>query len=165
MSDVEEKLAKSLTAESVELIPYLPYLLQDLWELGSSPKDMVHLISKNIIISEKTKVLDLACGKGAVSIKLAKELGCQVKGIDIMKDFIENAKKKAREFKVETLCEFIVGDINQYVEVEKGYDIGKWGSFEESTLNVSGVSSNREDTVEEWSKEEGVSDDYVWLCE
>lgn len=65
MSDVEEKLAKSLTAESVELIPYLPYLLQDLWELGSSPKDMVHLISKNIIISEKTKVLDLACGKGA----------------------------------------------------------------------------------------------------
>ncbi len=123
MSDVEEKLAKSLTAESVELIPYLPYLLQDLWELGSSPKDMVHLISKNIIISEKTKVLDLACGKGAVSIKLAKELGCQVKGIDIMQDFIENAKKKAREFKVETLCEFIVGDINQYVEVEKGYDI------------------------------------------
>ena len=65
MSDVEEKLAKSSTAESVELIPYLPYLLQDLWELGSSPKDMVHLISKNIIISEKTKVLDLACGKGA----------------------------------------------------------------------------------------------------
>ncbi|WP_313019647.1 hypothetical protein [Acetoanaerobium noterae] len=65
MSDGEEKLAKSLTAESVELIPYLPYLLQDLWELGSSPKDMVHLISKNIIISEKTKVLDLACGKGA----------------------------------------------------------------------------------------------------
>ena len=65
MSDVEEKLAKSLTAESVELIPYLPYLLQDLWELGSSPKDMVHLISKNIITSEKTKVLDLACGKGA----------------------------------------------------------------------------------------------------
>ena len=44
MSDVEEKLAKSLTAESVELIPYLPYLLQDLWELGSSPKDMIHLI-------------------------------------------------------------------------------------------------------------------------
>jgi len=42
MSTVEEKLAKSLTAESVELIPYLPYLLQDLWELGSSPPDMEH---------------------------------------------------------------------------------------------------------------------------
>lgn len=145
MSDVEEKLAKSLTAESVELIPYLPYLLQDLWELGSSPKDMIHLISKNIIISEKTKVLDLACGKGAVSIKLAKELGCQVKGIDIMKDFIENAKKKAREFKVETLCEFIVGDINQYVEVEKGYDIVILGAVGE-------VLGNQEETLNKLSK-------------
>lgn len=145
MSDVEEKLAKSLTAESVELIPYLPYLLQDLWELGSSPKDMVHLISKNIIISEKTKVLDLACGKGAVSIKLAKEFGCQVKGIDIMQDFIENAKKKAQEFKVETLCEFIVGDINQYVEVEKGYDIVILGAVGE-------VLGNQEETLNKLSK-------------
>jgi len=34
MLDVKEKLAKSLTAETTELIPYLPYLLQDLWELG-----------------------------------------------------------------------------------------------------------------------------------
>ena len=33
MSSTEKKLAQSLTAESVELIPYLPYLLQDLWEL------------------------------------------------------------------------------------------------------------------------------------
>ncbi|WP_207706943.1 hypothetical protein [Alkalibaculum sporogenes] len=46
MSNVEEKLAKSLTAESTELIPYLPYLLQDLWELGSSPKDIINMIQK-----------------------------------------------------------------------------------------------------------------------
>jgi hypothetical protein len=38
MSTVEEKLAKSLTAESTELIPYLPYLLQDLWELRLIPQ-------------------------------------------------------------------------------------------------------------------------------
>jgi len=38
MSNVEEKLAKSLTAESIESIPYLPDLLQDLWEPSSSPK-------------------------------------------------------------------------------------------------------------------------------
>jgi len=62
---VEEKLAKSLTAESVELIPYLPYLLQDLWELGSSPKDILEMITKHIPVSKETKVLDLACGKGA----------------------------------------------------------------------------------------------------
>ncbi|OPZ94067.1 MAG: hypothetical protein BWY74_00853 [Firmicutes bacterium ADurb.Bin419] len=63
MSKVEEKLAKSLTAESTELIPYLPYLLQDLWELGSSPKDIIDMTQKHIQISKEMKVLDLTCGK------------------------------------------------------------------------------------------------------
>jgi hypothetical protein len=35
MSNVEEKLARSLTGESTAIIPYLPYLFQDLWELGA----------------------------------------------------------------------------------------------------------------------------------
>jgi len=60
MQTVEEKLAKSLTAESTELIPYLPYLLQDLWELGSSPKDILDMITKHINVSDETRVLDLA---------------------------------------------------------------------------------------------------------
>ncbi|UNC90820.1 class I SAM-dependent methyltransferase [Candidatus Contubernalis alkaliaceticus] len=123
MSNVEEKLAMSLTAESTELIPYLPYLLQDLWELGSSPKDIIYMVSKHINTSNKTKVLDLACGKGAVSIHLAKDLGCKVKGIDIISEFIVFADKKAQEYGVETCCEFTVGDINVAVENEKDYDI------------------------------------------
>jgi 2-polyprenyl-3-methyl-5-hydroxy-6-metoxy-1,4-benzoquinol methylase len=84
MSSVEEKLAQSLTAETTELLPYLPYLLQDLWELGSVPMDMVELISGNVGVSPRTKILDLACGKGAVSVRLAEEYGCSVKGIDII---------------------------------------------------------------------------------
>ncbi|MCG8538694.1 MAG: class I SAM-dependent methyltransferase, partial [Clostridia bacterium] len=103
MSNVEEKLAKSLTAESTELIPYLPYLLQDLWELGSSPKDIENLISKHIEISERTKVLDLACGKGAVSVSLAKRFTCKFTGIDIIPEFIDFSKKKAKEYGVGNL--------------------------------------------------------------
>ena len=120
---VEEKLAKSLTAESTDLIPYLPYLLQDLWDLGSSPEDILELINKHIHVSEETRVLDLACGKGAVSIYLASKLGCKVKGIDIMPEFIDFAVKKAQEHGSEKLCEFIVGDITQAVYTEKNYDI------------------------------------------
>ncbi len=123
MSNVEEKLAKSLTAESVELISYLPYLLQDLWELGSSPKVIIDLILKHIPVSEKTRVLDLACGKGAVSIQVARALGCKVKGIDIIPEFINYADQKAQEYGVENLCEFKVRDINEAVAVNKGYDI------------------------------------------
>jgi 2-polyprenyl-3-methyl-5-hydroxy-6-metoxy-1,4-benzoquinol methylase len=123
VSNVEEKLAKSLTAESTELIPYLPYLLQDLWELGSSPKVIIDLILKHIPVSEKTRVLDLACGKGAVSIQVARALGCKVMGIDIIPEFINFADQKAQEYGVENLCEFKVRDINGAVAVQKGYDI------------------------------------------
>lgn len=123
MSTVEEKLAKSLTAESVELIPYLPYLLQDLWELGSSPPDIISLITKHADVSGQPTVLDLACGKGAVSIQLAKELGCQTKGIDLIPEFIDFAQKKAQEYAVEHLCTFVVGDINKVITVEQDYDI------------------------------------------
>jgi len=141
MSNVEEKLAKSLTAESTELIPYLPYLLQDLWELGSSPKDIIDMIQKHIQVSEKTKVLDLACGKGAVSVQVANALGCRVKGVDIISEFIDFADKKAQEYGVQDLCEFKVGDINEAVKIEKDYDIVILGA-------VGDVLGNPEETIQ-----------------
>lgn len=141
MPSIEEKLAKSLTAESIELIPYLPYLLQDLWELGSSPQDIIGMIFKHLQVSENTMVLDLACGKGAVSVNLAKSLGCKVTGIDIIPEFIDFADKKAKEYGVENLCEFKVGDINEVVKVEKDYDIVILGA-------VGDVLGNPEETIE-----------------
>ncbi|MGI6084953.1 MAG: class I SAM-dependent methyltransferase [Acetivibrionales bacterium] len=140
MKTVEEKLAKSLTAESIDLIPYLPYLLQDLWELGSSPKDIQDMINKHINVSEATRVLDLACGKGAVSVHLASKFGCMIKGIDIMPEFIDFAVHKAQEFGVGKLCEFTVGDITESVKTEKDYDIVILGA-------VGDVLGNAEETI------------------
>lgn len=141
MSNVEEKLAKSLTAESTELISYLPYLLQDLWELGSSPNVIVDLILKHIQVSGETRVLDLACGKGAVSVQVSKALGCKIKGVDIIPEFIDFADKKAQEHGVENLCEFKVGDINEAVKTEKDYDIVILGA-------VGDVLGNPEETIQ-----------------
>lgn len=124
----QEKLAKSLTAESTELIPFLPYLLQDLWDLGSDPNVMAGLIKKSFKDPSGIKVLDLACGKGAVSVKIAAELGCNVKGIDIIPEFIEYASKKAGEYNVDDLCEFKIEDINKSVENETGYDVVVFGA-------------------------------------
>lgn len=123
MQSIEEKLAKSLTAETTELIAYLPYLLQDLWDLGSSYQDMKTLIAKNIIQDKPLTILDLACGKGAVSVKLALEIDCVVKGIDIMPEFIAYAKKKAIEYDVSNRCSFVVGDITKAIDQEKNFDI------------------------------------------
>ena len=140
MKTVEEKLAQSLTAKSTELIPHLPYLLQDLWELGSSPKDMLEMVKKHVGVSEKTKVLDLACGKGAVSVHIAKELGCRIKGIDLIPEFIDVALQKAEEFGVEEWCEFVVGDITEAVKTEKDYDLVILGA-------VGDVLGNSEETI------------------
>ncbi len=128
MQKTQEKLAKSLTADTIELIPYLPYLLQDIWELGSSPRIIVDLIKKHIITSSETKVLDLACGKGAISIQIAQIFGCHVKSFDLIPDFIEYAKTKSLQYHVEKLCEFIIGDISDVVHVETDFDIVIFGA-------------------------------------
>lgn len=128
MFSSEEKLAQSLTAESIDLIPYLPYLLQDLWELGSSPKDMAELISEYKVLTPESKVLDLACGKGAVSIKIAKEFNCKGKGIDLMTDFIEDARHKAVKYQVSELCTFDTVDITALNLSEEKVDLVVFGA-------------------------------------
>ena len=126
--ETEEKLACSLTAETTELIPFLPYLLQDLWELGSNPREMVRLMKKHIPISENTKIVDIACGKGAVSIIIAKELAVNVYGFDLMPGFIEYANKKAQELNVGALCHFTVANANDVVNTEADYDCVIFGA-------------------------------------
>jgi SAM-dependent methyltransferase len=126
--ETEEKLAGSLTAETTDLLPFLPYLLQDFWEIGSEPAVMVDLISRHISISGNTKILDLACGKGAVSVKVARQLRVGVKGIDLIPEFIEVAKQKAEEHGVDALCAFAVGDVNEAVKTERDYDAVIFGA-------------------------------------
>jgi len=133
-STTDKNLAHSLTADTVELIPFLPYLLQDFWELGSDPDLMSELIQKYVDISDGTRVLDLACGKGPVSVKVAHKLRVKVKGIDLTPAFIEYAKQKAREFNVDCLCEFVLEDINTAVEREKGYDCVIYGAVGTAVL-------------------------------
>lgn len=123
MPNTDEQTARSLSGSGAEILPYLPYLLQDLWELGSSPAEIIELIKKHVPDAGGLRVLDLACGKGAVSVKLARVFRCNVKGVDIMPEFIAYAKEKAVEYGVSALCTFAVGDIHKAVERERGYDI------------------------------------------
>jgi len=126
--ETEETLARSLTAETTELIPFLPYLLQDLWALGSNPRDMLHLIKKHVPVSKAAKILDIACGKGAISITIARELVVNVYGFDLMPDFIQYANKKAQKLNVSSLCHFSVADANNVTSVETNYDCVIFGA-------------------------------------
>ena len=73
--------------------------------------------------------LDLGCGKGAVSVTLAKSLGIRCKGIDLIGDFIHEAGEKASEHGVGGLCEFAGGDIKQAVLHERDYDLVIFGAM------------------------------------
>ena len=123
----KERLAESLTASTTDIIPYLPYLLQDFWSLASDSGEMIKLLKEYTNFGAEHKVIDLACGKGAVSIGLAEEFGCMVKGIDLISEFIEEACQKSEEYGVASLCAFVTGDVNQAVCTEQNYDLAVWG--------------------------------------
>ncbi len=131
MENLKETIIKSLDGDNIDLLPYIPYLLQDLWEIGSSAEAIIGIIKRNNLYKQDTtsKILDLGCGKGAVSISLAKEFGFSVHGIDAVPDFINEAKKRAKEWDVKQLCEFQVGDIRESVYTLREYDIIILGSI------------------------------------
>jgi len=130
----QEQVAKGFDA-TPELIPFIPYLLQDLWELGSSPKVIVDIL-KSIEPLQPRRVLDLACGKGAVSCRIAKELGYHTLGIDLFKPFIIEANLRAKEFGVANLCNFEVGDINTEVQTKNNFDFVILASAESLLGNI-----------------------------
>lgn len=123
---IQKKLAESLTAQSTELLPFLTFLLQDIYELGGDPADMAELLAP--LPHEGMRVLDLACGKGAVAVRLAAALGLTVKGVDLIPEFIITARQKAKEAGVESRCTFEVGDVNEAVKTERGWDCVVFGA-------------------------------------
>lgn len=123
MKTIEESVLTAMDCKDREVLPYLSYILQDFWEIGSDPKVIVTLIKKYLINFYDLKVLDLGCGKGAVSVNIAKQLNCVCYGIDAIPDFISYSTLKAEEYGVGYLCKFEVGDIREKIKTLDKYDI------------------------------------------
>ena len=121
------KKTNKTVADSLEtdehLLPYMPYLLRDMWGLGSSVQPIIDSIATLNLSTGETTVLDLGCGKGAVSVRIASEFGFKVTGIDLMGPFLKDARKKAEEYQVSRLCDIKDQDILEYVAEQHAYDI------------------------------------------
>jgi precorrin-6B methylase 2 len=124
MKTLEESVVSAMDGDgsNLELFHYLPYILQDLWEIGSDPDVMIELIGKYNSVPEKLSILDLGSGKGAVSIRLAQKYGCRCHGIDGIPDFVSFSNEKARELGVAGLCTFTHGDIRTAIHELPQYD-------------------------------------------
>ena len=138
----EKSIANSLECEQ-KLLPHIPFLLQDLWVLGSSVDFIIEAVGSINSQNPLKNILDLGCGKGGVSIQLAARYGLQSVGIDAMTPFLKEAKKKAEEYNVSHLCQFINQDIHEYVATGHDYDLvllaslgGIFGSFKNTIAKL-----------------------------
>jgi 2-polyprenyl-3-methyl-5-hydroxy-6-metoxy-1,4-benzoquinol methylase len=119
--ELERQIAYALEC-TPELFPYLPELLADLEELGASSRKIVELL-RPLNLPPGARVLDLGCGKGAVLLALAEELGFQCKGVDAFKPFIEAAQRMAKGRGLTEKCEFRCADLHEAVADCSGFDV------------------------------------------
>ena len=119
--DLDESVAQAMEAD-VRLLPFLPELLADLWELGPAAEQVVAAL-ESVGVGPDSTVLDLACGKGAVAVALAERLGVRVVGIDAFPPFLQAAQALAAERGVSPKCRFEQGDIRNLLGKEEQYDV------------------------------------------
>lgn len=74
-------------------------------------------------INSGSYVLDVGCGLGRTSCRLAKEFGCKVVGIDIMPRMIEASWARAKELGVEDMVTFINGDARVLPFEKETFDV------------------------------------------
>lgn len=119
--DLDESVAQAMETD-VRLLPLLPELLADLWELGPSAEDVVAAL-ESVGVAPNAAIFDLACGKGAVAVALAERLGVRVEGIDAFQPFLDAARALATERGISHSCRFQQGDIRNLLGQEGHYDV------------------------------------------
>ncbi len=118
----EQSVAEALEAP-LELLPFLPELLADFEELGGSASMILDFLKPLKLDPEKTRVLDLGCGRGTISLALADKLGWRVRGIDAFEPFVRAAREEAKRRELSHLCSFELGDLRDVVRHISEYDV------------------------------------------
>ena len=95
------------------LVPHLAALFGGLESLGSSPRMVVGAL-RRAGIGADDRVVDLACGKGAIAAAAARLLGCRVQGVDAYPPFLKAAVELAARARVDGRCEWCLGDARRF---------------------------------------------------
>jgi cyclopropane fatty-acyl-phospholipid synthase-like methyltransferase len=125
--DELQQVASALDA-SPRLVPFLPELLADLWDLGSSPRLVSGWLGALGLPTGSTSVLDLGCGKGAVSLTLARDLDFRARGVDLFEPFVREARGRAAEWGLSGQCRFETGDLRVVARSTTGHDVVVYAS-------------------------------------
>ena len=114
---------------SPEILPYLTELVADMWALGSTPRLAVDLLRPLDLTTGSTRLLDLGCGKGALCVTVAKDLGFSVCGVDLCEEFLRDAAQRATELGVSDLCEFVHRDLRDVLQQGDKFDVAVLASL------------------------------------
>lgn len=85
--------------------------------------DKLLLLGDICRVGHGTRLLDLACGKGEMLCRFARDLGATGVGIDIHAGFLADARARAAELGVERAVTFIEGDAGQPPDLGGRFDI------------------------------------------
>ncbi len=96
--------------------------------LEEAQKNKINHIVKKLDIKQGQKVLEVGCGWGGMAFEIAKQKGCEVKGISLSKNQISYCKNKSKELGLDNQVSFELAD---YREINGQYDrIYSVGMFE-----------------------------------
>ena len=104
------------------------YWKNDTKTLEEAQKNKINHIVKKLDIKQGQRVLEVGCGWGGMAFEIAKQKGCEVKGISLSKNQIKYCKDKAKELSLDNQVSFELAD---YREINGQYDrIYSVGMFE-----------------------------------
>lgn len=126
--ELQKEIALSLDADE-PLLPWLDELLADLPTLGTEPAEVLEVLQPLRLPTQKTTVLELGCGKGVLSVALAKQCGFHMHSVDAYAPFIKRAKKLAENEGVTGLCTFYCADVRDFLHPQQLYDIVIWAGL------------------------------------
>ncbi len=96
--------------------------------LEEAQQNKIDHIIRKLNIKDGQKILEVGCGWGGMAFEIARQKGCEVKGISLSKNQINFCKKKAKELNLDNQVSFELAD---YREVKGDYDrIYSVGMFE-----------------------------------
>jgi cyclopropane fatty-acyl-phospholipid synthase-like methyltransferase len=92
--------------------------------LSPIDRETWQVIAETCGVSESSRVIELASGKGAFARYLAEKLGCRVDGFDNDPEFVTYSSKVAAEEGLSSLLEFRCHDISSLKVKPYAYDLG-----------------------------------------
>jgi SAM-dependent methyltransferase len=99
------------------------------------------LLGKRLRLGSKSRVLDIASGRGGPALILAREFGCRIDGIEIAPEFYATAVERAQGRGLSQLVSFRLADASQETLPVAEYDVAV-------CLGASFVYGSLADTVE-----------------